>query len=356
MRSKYWRLAAATAALLAVIMGAGTDGKEETQLVQRLHPQTAGEAQEGRKAGLLWTKGGKEANGSKDFFTFTQGNSLRAGNGQLSAQPCPMPRSLGSGKEASEPVLREMAGSESKVLPRRGGSWGNPSSLGRALNNLVDLKVRTYTALLSWANGGKEAYGKAENIQPSRSESIFARFYGVAEASPSAFGGIGAYQEWYGNDERAASQVDRYGSTTGKNYSPATVSVSVASSSKGFTTDGLHSAGVFKVTAYTAGPESTGKKPGDEGYGEPWISGSKYADFQPVLVEEGRTIAADFTVLPPLTRVYIEGVGERVVEDKGGAIKGKKLDLYIADLDEALEWGVQERQVWVIEWGGKKHD
>lgn len=100
--------------------------------------------------------------------------------------------------------------------------------------------------------------------------------------------------------------------------------------------------GTFTVTAYTAGPESTGKRPGDPAYGIT-ASGAE--------VEEGRTIAADWKVLPPGTRVYIEDVGERVVEDKGGAIKGQKIDLYIADLDEALEWGRQEKALYVIEWG-----
>jgi 3D (Asp-Asp-Asp) domain-containing protein len=56
-------------------------------------------------------------------------------------------------------------------------------------------------------------------------------------------------------------------------------------------------------------------------------------------------------VLPPGTRVYIEGVGERVVEDRGGAVKGKHIDLYIEDLDAALEWGRQKRDLYVIEWG-----
>jgi 3D (Asp-Asp-Asp) domain-containing protein len=73
-------------------------------------------------------------------------------------------------------------------------------------------------------------------------------------------------------------------------------------------------------------------------------------------VQEGRTIAADFGVLPPLTRVYIEGIGERVVEDKGSAIRGQDIDLYIADLEEALAWGVQERAVYVIEWGNSGND
>ena len=47
----------------------------------------------------------------------------------------------------------------------------------------------------------------------------------------------------------------------------------------------------------------------------------------------------DPRVLPMGTKVYIEGVGERIVEDTGSAIKGHKIDVFIEDLDQALEFG-----------------
>lgn len=86
----------------------------------------------------------------------------------------------------------------------------------------------------------------------------------------------------------------------------------------------------FTLTAYTNGPESTGKRPGDKGYAIT-ASGKKTV--------EGRTIAADPRVLPMGTKVYIEGIGERVVEDTGSAIKGHKIDVFIDDLDQAIEFG-----------------
>ncbi|MGM1044809.1 MAG: 3D domain-containing protein [Bacillota bacterium] len=87
---------------------------------------------------------------------------------------------------------------------------------------------------------------------------------------------------------------------------------------------------LFELTAFTNGPESTGKRPGDPGYART-ASGTR--------TQEGRTIAADPKVLPIGTRVYIEGVGERIVEDTGSAIKGNKIDVFIEDLDRALEFG-----------------
>ncbi|QII49506.1 hypothetical protein G3M81_12480 [Bacillus paralicheniformis] len=64
------------------------------------------------------------------------------------------------------------------------------------------------------------------------------------------------------------------------------------------------------------------------------------------------TVAADPAVLPLGTVIYIDGIGRRVVQDTGGAVKGKHLDIYIKDLDQALQFGVQNASVHVISWGG----
>lgn len=53
--------------------------------------------------------------------------------------------------------------------------------------------------------------------------------------------------------------------------------------------------------------------------------------------------------IPLGTVLYIEGVGEVVVEDRGGALieSGQRIDLYVDGNPEA--WGLQERKVWKIE-------
>ena len=70
----------------------------------------------------------------------------------------------------------------------------------------------------------------------------------------------------------------------------------------------------FKITHYTK------DEPGMNGKGIT-ATGTK--------VQAGRTIAVDPRVIPYGTRVYIEGIGYRVAEDCGGAVKGKHIDLYV---------------------------
>ena len=77
---------------------------------------------------------------------------------------------------------------------------------------------------------------------------------------------------------------------------------------------------IAECTAYTAGYESTGKTPDHPAYGIT-ASGRK--------VSEGM-IAADTSVLPFGTKVWIEGLGVFVVEDTGGDIKGNRIDIYMA--------------------------
>ena len=63
---------------------------------------------------------------------------------------------------------------------------------------------------------------------------------------------------------------------------------------------------------------------------------------------EGRTVAADPKVLPYGTEIEIDGQ-RYVVEDCGGAIKGNRLDLYFDSHEEALQHGVQVKEVFVSE-------
>lgn len=50
------------------------------------------------------------------------------------------------------------------------------------------------------------------------------------------------------------------------------------------------------------------------------------------------------------THIYIEGIGERVVEDRGpSSMPSAWLDIYMDSYDACVQWGVQDRAVYIIE-------
>ena len=63
---------------------------------------------------------------------------------------------------------------------------------------------------------------------------------------------------------------------------------------------------------------------------------------------EGRTVSADVAKLPLGTRIYIEDMGEYVVEDTGSVIQGNILDIYKSSHADCIEAGVQYRDVYII--------
>ncbi len=91
-------------------------------------------------------------------------------------------------------------------------------------------------------------------------------------------------------------------------------------------------------TAYSAGYKSTGKNPGDHGYG---VTASG-AYVRPGIV------AVDPRVIPLGTKLYVEGYGYAVAADTGGAIKGNKIDLYYESEEAADRYGRKNITVYVL--------
>ena len=58
----------------------------------------------------------------------------------------------------------------------------------------------------------------------------------------------------------------------------------------------------------------------------------------------GRIIAAP-SEIPFGTELFIEGYGYGKVQDRGGSIKGKRLDVLFPTHNQALEWGVKMLEV-----------
>jgi len=59
------------------------------------------------------------------------------------------------------------------------------------------------------------------------------------------------------------------------------------------------------------------------------------------------TIAVDPTIIPLGTRLFVEGYGEGIAEDTGGAIQGHIIDLYMESEDECWAWGRRQVKVQV---------
>lgn len=94
--------------------------------------------------------------------------------------------------------------------------------------------------------------------------------------------------------------------------------------------------GSFKITYYCACEQCCGKATGIT------ASGAK--------VQSGVTIAADTNLLPFGTKVYIQGIGERVVQDRGGAIKGNVIDVYVPSHDYIPSVGTHYSDVWLVDY------
>ncbi|GAJ98192.1 3D domain-containing protein [Geomicrobium sp. JCM 19055] len=60
-------------------------------------------------------------------------------------------------------------------------------------------------------------------------------------------------------------------------------------------------------------------------------------------------VAVDPNVIPLGSTVYVEGYGEAIAGDTGGAINGNKIDLHMATTEEALNFGRQSVEVTVLD-------
>lgn len=89
----------------------------------------------------------------------------------------------------------------------------------------------------------------------------------------------------------------------------------------------------YVITAYCPCVKCCGKTDGITASGEKAV--------------EGVTVAMDKSI-PFGTKIYIYGVGERIVQDRGGAIKGNRIDLYFDSHQEALNFGRQTKEVTIL--------
>lgn len=85
------------------------------------------------------------------------------------------------------------------------------------------------------------------------------------------------------------------------------------------------------ATGYTDAPE--------ENY--PWAGAPSYIGLP---LARG-IVAVDPNVIPMGTKLYVEGYGEAIAADQGGAIKGNRIDLFFDSKWEANTWGMKKVKV-----------
>lgn len=89
--------------------------------------------------------------------------------------------------------------------------------------------------------------------------------------------------------------------------------------------------GTFEATAYTDDVASQGKWVGQTATGRDPAVG---------------VIAVDPNIIPLNTKLHVEGYGDCVAGDTGGAIKGKRIDIFLNSSNECKKWGRQQVKVW----------
>ncbi|MBP5655034.1 MAG: SH3 domain-containing protein [Clostridiales bacterium] len=126
--------------------------------------------------------------------------------------------------------------------------------------------------------------------------------------------------------------------TTTKATKATTTKSTTAATTKKANIDGkdMVSLGTFKCTFYGPQPLPDGS------YSTTTATGTK--------CKQGRTIAADWSVLPAGTVIYIKndplgGDGYYTVEDKGSGVRGKMIDIYV---DDESAWDTTSVEVYIV--------
>lgn len=189
----------------------------------------------------------------------------------------------------------------------------------RAINNLTAMSQRT---------ADKLAYeqAKAEQEEAERLAQL------AAEAAENARQAkIRALAESIRNKEEGVTTVD-----SGDTGSGSTASKGGRKGDPVYATSHGKSLGKFVITAYCTCRICCGVYSG----GNRTASGT--------VPTTNRTIAVDTSVIPFGTRVVINGQ-VYVAEDRGGAIKGKRIDMFFYTHKEALRWGRRTMEVYLAE-------
>ncbi|MBN9655550.1 LysM peptidoglycan-binding domain-containing protein [Halobacillus sp. GSS1] len=112
----------------------------------------------------------------------------------------------------------------------------------------------------------------------------------------------------------------------------------------------------------TAGAEQTSSQPADDGVVKTLnmeataytafcegCSGTTSTGIDLRANPDQKVIAVDPNVIPLGSEVYVEGYGKAIAGDIGGAIQGNRIDVFMADRSDALDFGRKSVEVKVYE-------
>lgn len=95
---------------------------------------------------------------------------------------------------------------------------------------------------------------------------------------------------------------------------------------------------LFTVTAYCSCKICCGNY-------SPEVTGREARTSTGAIPQQGRTIAVDPTVIPYGTSVHIDGMGDYIAEDCGGAVRQNHIDVYFESHEAALMFGTRRLYV-----------
>lgn len=93
---------------------------------------------------------------------------------------------------------------------------------------------------------------------------------------------------------------------------------------------------IMEATAYSSDPADT-------------LGGGIMTATGQNLLENPMAVAVDPTVIPLGTRLYVEGYGEAIASDTGGAIKGNIIDVHFSTYAQCIAWGRRTVNVTILD-------
>lgn len=92
---------------------------------------------------------------------------------------------------------------------------------------------------------------------------------------------------------------------------------------------------IMESTAYSSDPADT-------------LGGGTVTATGQNLLTNPMAVAVDPNVIPLGTRLYVEGYGEAIASDTGGAIKGNIVDVHFPTYDQCVQWGRRQVKVTIL--------